>query len=72
MTHNFIACALRKTAENTDHIQTIGLGPLDHIAPSTIPQSTIYLSLKQGASPQDAFSALREEVYILLSFTYYG
>jgi hypothetical protein len=48
---------------NTDHIQTIALGPLDHIASSNIPQSIIYLSLKQGTSPQDAFNCLREGLH---------
>ena len=49
--------------ENIDHIQTIALGPLDHIASSNIPQSIIYLSLKQGTSPQDAFNCLREGLH---------
>lgn len=52
-------------AENidADHIQAIALGPLDHIASSNIPQNIIYLSLKQGTSPQDAFNCLREGLH---------
>ncbi len=38
----------------------IPLGPLDHIAPCNIPQSIIYLSLKQDQDPKDAFTYLRE------------
>ncbi|KAK8062279.1 hypothetical protein PG997_014376 [Apiospora hydei] len=39
---------------------SILLGPLDHIAPCNIPQSIIYLGLKQQVDPQDAFVCLRE------------
>ncbi|KAJ6104738.1 hypothetical protein N7523_011058 [Penicillium sp. IBT 18751x] len=42
-----------------EDIRTIALGPLDHIASSNIPQSIIYLSLKEGTLPQDAFNCLR-------------
>ncbi|KAK8079185.1 hypothetical protein PG994_002992 [Apiospora phragmitis] len=38
----------------------ISLGPLDHIAPCNIPQSIIYLGLKQHIDPKDAFVCLRE------------
>ncbi|KAH8701450.1 hypothetical protein GQ44DRAFT_753480 [Phaeosphaeriaceae sp. PMI808] len=38
----------------------IPLGPLDHIAPHNIPQSIIYLGLKQNVSPEVAFNCLRE------------
>ncbi|KAI4860433.1 hypothetical protein F4820DRAFT_461695 [Hypoxylon rubiginosum] len=38
----------------------IPLGPLDHIAPYNIPQSIIYLGLKQDIDPKDAFTCLRE------------
>ncbi|KAJ4296098.1 hypothetical protein N0V88_004800 [Collariella sp. IMI 366227] len=41
-------------------IQTIPLGPLDHIAPRNIPQSIIYLSLKQDVQSQEAFECLQE------------
>ncbi|KAI3320944.1 hypothetical protein HD806DRAFT_546758 [Xylariaceae sp. AK1471] len=36
------------------------LGPLDHIAPHNIPQSVIYLNLKQGIKAVDAFVHLQE------------
>ncbi|KAJ5120792.1 transferase family protein [Penicillium bovifimosum] len=38
----------------------ITLDPLDHIAAWNIPQSVIYLSLKQGVTVQDAFGRLQE------------
>lgn len=38
----------------------IPLGPLDHIAPCNIPQSIIYLGLKQNIDPREAFNCLRE------------
>jgi trichothecene 3-O-acetyltransferase len=38
----------------------IPLGPLDHIAPYNIPQSIIYLGLKQNVEPLDTFACLRE------------
>ncbi|KIX00550.1 uncharacterized protein Z518_09615 [Rhinocladiella mackenziei CBS 650.93] len=43
-----------------NNILHIPLGPLDHIAPCNIPQSIIYLGLKQNVSPEDAFTCLRE------------
>ncbi|KAI8965508.1 hypothetical protein F5Y11DRAFT_293490 [Daldinia sp. FL1419] len=46
-------------ASETDQL-CIPLGPLDHIAPCNIPQSIIYLGLKQGISPRDAFTCLYE------------
>jgi len=60
-----VRSTLNKMAENidADHIQAIALGPLDHIASSNIPQNIIYLSLKQGTSPQDAFNCLREGLH---------
>lgn len=44
----------------TSEVTHIPLGPLDHIAPWNIPQSVIYLSLKQGVRPRDAFAHLQE------------
>ncbi|KAI1756768.1 hypothetical protein F4782DRAFT_537759 [Xylaria castorea] len=38
----------------------IPLGPLDHISPHNIPQSVMYLSLKQGVKAVDAFIHLQE------------
>jgi hypothetical protein len=35
-------------------------GPLDHIAPHNIPQSVMYLNLKQGIKAADAFAHLQE------------
>jgi hypothetical protein len=57
--------ALSKMVEmiDPDQSQTIRLGPLDHIASSNIPQSIIYLSLKEGTSPLDAFNCLREGLH---------
>ncbi|CAI7639654.1 unnamed protein product [Penicillium bialowiezense] len=49
--------------------KTIPLGPLDHIASSNIPQSVIYLSLKEDTSPQSAFDCLREGLKHTLSQT---
>lgn len=46
-------------ASDSDPVR-ITLGPLDHIAPHNIPQSVIYLSLKQGVKPADAFAHLQE------------
>lgn len=43
-----------------DDTRCVPLGPLDHIAPCNIPQSIIYLGLKQGIDPQDAFACLQE------------
>ncbi|KAJ3498610.1 hypothetical protein NLG97_g986 [Lecanicillium saksenae] len=40
--------------------QRLCLGPLDHIAPANIPQSIIYLRLKRGVTPQNAFASLHE------------
>ena len=42
------------------HTLCIPLGPLDHIAPCNIPQSIIYLGLKQDIDPKDAFTCLCE------------
>ncbi|KAK9800103.1 putative Transferase family protein [Seiridium cardinale] len=39
---------------------SIELGPLDHIAPTNIPQSMIYLSLKPGIKAADALNCLKE------------
>ncbi|KAI0548846.1 hypothetical protein F4679DRAFT_548824 [Xylaria curta] len=36
------------------------LGPLDHISPHNIPQSVMYLKLKQGVKATDAFAHLQE------------
>lgn len=41
-------------------VVTLELGPLDHIAPTNIPQSVIYLSLKSGITVASAFDHLRE------------
>ncbi|KAL8705622.1 MAG: hypothetical protein Q9201_001259 [Fulgogasparrea decipioides] len=38
----------------------ITLGPLDHVAPHNIPQSVLYLSLKQDVKAADAFAHLQE------------
>lgn len=46
-------------ASETDTL-SIPLGPLDHIAPCNIPQSIIYLALKQDINPQDAHHCLYE------------
>ncbi len=50
---------LRAMASATDTLY-IPLGPLDHIAPCNIPQSIIYLGLKQDIDPKDAFTCLCE------------
>lgn len=54
-----LGIATQTMASKSDHGRVI-LGPLDHIAPHNIPQSVIYLSLKQGVKAADAFAHLQE------------
>ncbi|KAF2271301.1 transferase family protein [Westerdykella ornata] len=42
------------------------LGPLDHNAPHNIPQSMIFLSLKQDVRPSDAFTQLQDGLRLTL------
>lgn len=49
-----------RTMTSGSKVCNIPLGPLDHIAPQNIPQSIIYLSLKQNVTNEVAFDCLRE------------